>query len=86
MVHKSSKISSADTPTVNDPVVPHTPLFVYNGLITVSVNKRESPMPAEVKRVQSGVYLMFLGGNVDEPELTTAAERATGAAEADSAW
>jgi hypothetical protein len=42
-------------------------------------------MPAEVKRVQSGVYLMFLGGNVDEPELSAAAERATTAAEADSA-
>jgi len=42
-------------------------------------------MPAEVKRVQSGVYLLFLGGNVDEPELAAAAERAAGAAEADSA-
>jgi electron transfer flavoprotein alpha subunit len=42
-------------------------------------------MPAEVKRVQAGVYLMFLGGNVDEPSLTAAVERASQAAQADNA-
>lgn len=42
-------------------------------------------MPAEVKRVQAGVYLMFLGGTVSEPELAAAAERAARAAEMDNA-